>query len=121
MSFRDENENYRALRAEWCSMVNKAHHPGHGILVTEVETLMLVSYRLMRCIRNYLYGKSIGPESPPDVPPLPDALRNARSLIERKNGVVSLFLEANSLEALSRSAYRWLKANDRLTPLEARQ
>ena len=70
----------------------------------------------MRCIRLYLSGKSVSTEPTLNIPLLPDALKKARALIERKNGVVSLFIEADSLEALSRAAYRWLKDNDMLSP-----
>lgn len=114
MTFREEDKKYLRLREEWLVGVNKAHHPGHGIRIDEVDNLMLISYKLQRCIRNYLVKTKIDAPSEVKVPLLPEALKTARKAVSPAFGVVSLFYEAESLEALSRSAYRWLKANDKL-------
>lgn len=117
MSFREDDNRYRELRAEWCRIVSKAHHPGKGIVIAEVDSLMLISYRMVRHIRKHLNGQNVETLSPNqriEVPLLPQALKKAREIIENKSGVVALYLEAEKLEALSRSAYRWLKENEKL-------
>ncbi len=116
MSFREENAVYKALRSDWLEIVNKAHEPGKGIRTADVEVLMLSSYRMMKFIRNYLHGNNVTQTgSSVAVPPLPEALRSARIIVEGKDGLSGLYFEAEKLEAVSRAAYRWLKENNRLS------
>lgn len=121
MSFRDEDIKYKALKDSWLKGINKAHHPGKGIVIAEVDNLMLASYRLMQCLRSYLSKKNVDVIGKMDtrikVPQLPEALRNAREAVGQTNGIVALYFEAEKLEALSRSAYRWLKDNHKLCPV----
>jgi hypothetical protein len=120
MGFREEDSRYRFLRHKWFQAVNKAFHPGKGILVTEVKSLMLASYRLQKYIRKYLSDtKTTTERVSAIIPLLPKALRITKELLEKtttshKDGYVGLFYEADTLEILSRSAYRWLKENDKL-------
>lgn len=115
MSIRENDQTYKALRADWRLSINKAHNPGRGILVSEVKPLMLASYRLMKCIRKLLNSNNIEmTSSSVEVPYLPKALTDARDAVEQKRGVTGLYIEANKLEALSRAAYRWLKSNKKL-------
>lgn len=113
--FRDEDDKYKTLKTDWYLAVSKAHHPGKGILISEVDTLMLASYRLQRYIRRHLNANTSTPV--PRVPPLPEALRKAREVMGEKNRLTGLYLEADALEALSRSAYRWLKENNKLVEM----
>jgi len=119
MSFRDEDPKYKEYKADWALTMNRAYHPGKGTLVSELDNLMLASYRLMRYIKHYLRGKSIDVSSPYiDVPLLPKALKEARKLVEQQNGIISLFKEAEILEAVSKASYRWLSENKQLVEID---
>jgi len=115
MSFRDENPKYRELREKFKTVFYRAVIPGKGTRIDEVDNLMLASYSLMRCIREYLRGEKVTAPSTIRVPLLPEAAKDMRYILELKpSTVLSLYHEAEKLEALSRAAYRWLKDNDKL-------
>jgi len=115
--FRLEDEKYKTLRSAFRAAIHKGYHPGKGIVIDEVDNLMLSSYRLMRHIKFHLNRANINTDNILKIPLLPDALKAAKSVTDPGNGITSLFFEAEKLEALSRSAYRWLKDNKKLLEL----
>lgn len=114
MSFREENPQYRQLRKNWWEAIDLAHVVGKGTRIDQLDNLMLASYRLHRCIINYLRHGAVQTASEVRVPLLPQALKYARKIVGQEDGLASLFCEADALEALSRSCFRWLKDNGKI-------
>ena len=113
--FRDTDEMYKQLRADFMLSFNIAYSPGNGIVVSELDRLMMASYRLQRYIREHLKSQKVEVTlSTAQAPLLFDACKAVLGIMGKKNGVVGLYNEAEKVEALSRSAYRWLKENDKL-------
>lgn len=117
MSFREENSNYLRLRKIWWDVVAVAHEPNKGTRIDQLDNLMLASYRLHKCIHNYLRHGEPRIDSQIRVPLLPDALKHAKVIVGQTDGLPSMFSEADALEALSRSCFRWLKDNEKLKAL----
>jgi hypothetical protein len=117
MSFRD-NYRYKQLRKEWWDVVVRAHEDGQGTRIKELDGLMLASFRLHRCIKYYLRNGAVDVRSTLEkIPLLPGALKQARKVVGQVNGLHSLMSEADALEGLSRSCYKWLKDNKKLIKL----
>ena len=114
--FRDTDETYKMLRADFMLSFNATYQPGTGINVLELDRLMMASYRLKRHIREHLKSQQVDVSSTEskEAPLLFDACKAVLNIMGKKNGVIGLFNEAEKVEALSRSAYRWLKENDKL-------
>lgn len=117
MSFREENPEYIRLKKDWLDTVARAHEPGKGTRVKELDNLMLASYRLHRCIHNYLRHGEPRIDSEVKVPLFPDALAHARVIVQQLDGLPSMFSEADALEALSRACFIYLKNNNKLKAL----
>jgi len=126
MSFREENYDYLRLREAWLKSVDSAYMPkvnggGGGWRVAQLDSVMLASYRLHKCIKNYLRSGVEDSISTVCVPLFPTAIKNARRIIEYKKypevGLPGLFHEADVLEALSRACFRYLKTNNKLKSL----
>lgn len=119
MSFRQTDARYKQLVLDWWQVLDLSFLEGEGIRAAQVDNLMLTTYRLYRHINNYLRcGLGNTTTRVLTVPKLPEAFKHARKLMSNKDGLGALFNEADALEALSRSAYQWLKENNRLVQLD---
>lgn len=115
MSFRDEDNKYKQLRKAWWDVVALAHEEGQGTRIKHLDPLMIASFRLHRHIKYYLRNGAVDVRSSLDkVPLLPAALKRARKVVGRVDGLHSLMSEADALEGLSRACYKWLKDNKKL-------
>lgn len=110
MSFREEDNKYKELVQSFKETVKQAYTP-RGIIFSEIDNLMIKSFRLAKYIRNYLNNSNVLIDTFVHVPGLPSALDGVRDLLNPKNGIVSLYFEADKYEALSRASYKWLKDN----------
>ena len=81
---------------------------------------MLASYRLQRHIRRHLTTASVEASRNyyvKNIPLLPQAFREAREIIG-ETGPISLFLEMEKIESVSRACFRWLRDNKQLIEID---
>lgn len=117
--WREEDNKYKSLKKAWFEAVRNSYVKGSGIRVDELDNLMLASYRLMKYIKAYLKTQEVDTSyTYIKTPLLPEALKKAMDTVSQKHGVTSLFAEAEALESVSRSAYRWLKDNNKLVEID---
>lgn len=107
-----QHPKYQKLLAAYRLAAMKINCDAPGANPThELDDLMMTSYRLQKFIKEYLDSTMVGGRFV-RVPYFGDAFKAAQEATDQSKGVHSLFLEAERLEALSRSTYRLLKLND---------
>lgn len=114
MFFREDDIEYKKLRKEWLEEVSKVSGSGRGFVAGRLHDFMLLSYRLMRHIRVHLNEPASMKVINPNLPDIYTAISITNDTLNKKFGLVSLFLESDRLELLSRTIFKWLKEKNEL-------